>query len=122
MSDSLVVKAKIKEVVGDFNVAGDLADALSEKVNMVLQDAVQRAEENGRKTVMAKDVPFCFACSKMKVKESIIVKSKVKESAKDVNVAGDLADSLNLVAQMMLKDAASRAESNQRKTVMAKDL
>ncbi|RME78506.1 DUF1931 domain-containing protein [Candidatus Woesearchaeota archaeon] len=71
---------------------------------------------------MAKDVPFCFACAKVKAKENVIVKAKVKEAAKGANVAGDLADSLNLVAHMFLKDAAERAESNGRKTIMAKDL
>ena len=28
----LIVKAKIKEVAGDYNVAGDLAEALNKKV------------------------------------------------------------------------------------------
>ncbi len=56
MSDSLVVKAKIKDFVGDMNVAGDLADALSEKVKMLLKDAVRRSKDNGRKTVQARDL------------------------------------------------------------------
>ena len=56
MSDSLVVKAKIKDVAKDFNVSGDLADALSKKVEQMIKDACARAEANGRKTVMAKDL------------------------------------------------------------------
>ena len=56
MADSLVVKAKIKDVAKGYNVAGDFADALSDKVEMLVKDAVKRAEANGRKTVMAKDL------------------------------------------------------------------
>lgn len=53
---SLVVKAKVKEYTGEYNVAGDFADALHAKVETLIRDAVKRAEANGRKTVMAKDL------------------------------------------------------------------
>lgn len=54
---SLVVKAKIKEYVGeDMSVAGDVADALHAKVENILREARKRAEANGRKTLMAKDL------------------------------------------------------------------
>lgn len=56
MSDSLVVKAKIKDVAQGYNVSGDLADALSAKVADLIKKACERAEANGRKTVMAKDL------------------------------------------------------------------
>jgi len=121
MSDILVVKAKLKDVCKGFNVAGDLAETLSTKVGAAIEDASKRAESNGRKTVMGKDVPFSFECS-AKHGENIIVKAKVKEAAKGCNVAGDLADSLNCFAHQLLKNACERAEANQRKTVMAKDL
>jgi histone H3/H4 len=52
----LVVKAKIKEFLPGYNVSGDLADALSKKCEQLLKDAAARAEANGRKTVMAKDL------------------------------------------------------------------
>lgn len=52
----LVVKAKIKSVVPGYNVAGDLADALNKKVEELVKAAASRAEANGRKTVMAKDL------------------------------------------------------------------
>lgn len=120
MSDMLVVKAKLKDVCKGFNVAGDLAEALSAKVAAAVDDAVKRADSNGRKTVMGKDVPFSFSAAKSG--ENLIVKAKLKEAAKGSNVAGDLAESLNAYAGMLLKGACERAESNQRKTVMAKDL
>lgn len=53
---SLVVKAKIKEYAQNFNVSGDFADALNKKVEFMIKDALARAEANGRKTVMAKDL------------------------------------------------------------------
>ncbi|MFP4523228.1 MAG: DUF1931 domain-containing protein [Candidatus Nanoarchaeia archaeon] len=56
MADLLVVKAKIKDVVGDYNVAGDFSDALDKLVRHHVDMAVKRAEANNRKTVMAKDL------------------------------------------------------------------
>jgi len=53
---SLVVKSKIKEYTGEFNVAGDFADALNMKVESLIRDAMKRAEGNGRRTIMAKDL------------------------------------------------------------------
>ncbi|MBN2457887.1 DUF1931 domain-containing protein [Candidatus Woesearchaeota archaeon] len=52
----IVVKAKIKEITGDYNVSGDFAQALNTKVEKLVKDAVARAEANSRKTVMAKDL------------------------------------------------------------------
>lgn len=56
----MIVKAKIKEAaVADgkqMNVAGDLADKLSEKVEALVKEACARAAANGRSTVMAKDL------------------------------------------------------------------
>lgn len=57
---SLVVKAKVKDYTKvdgkQLNVSGDFADALSGKVEGLIQDACRRAKENGRSTVMAKDL------------------------------------------------------------------
>ncbi len=52
----IIVKAKIKEISGDFNVAGDFAEALDKKVEQMVKNACARADANGRKTVMAKDL------------------------------------------------------------------
>ncbi len=56
MSDLLVVKAKVKEFAKGMNVAGDFAEALSEKVAGLIKDAAQRAKDNGRATVKARDL------------------------------------------------------------------
>jgi len=56
MAELLVVKAKIKDYVGDKNVAGDFAEALSARVGGLIKDAAKRAEANGRKTVQARDL------------------------------------------------------------------
>lgn len=53
--------------------------------------------------------------------EMIVVKSKIKEVAKDCNVAGDVAEALNEVAHTIVAAAAKRAEANGRKTIQAKD-
>ncbi len=56
MAELLVVKSKLKEAVGDMNVSGDLAEALSDEVESMLKKACQRAKANGRKTVGARDL------------------------------------------------------------------
>ena len=118
---SLVVKAKLKEAAKGYNVSGDLADALDKALQCTVKGACERAEANGRKTVMAKDVSCCSKCS-AKGGDMLVVKSKIKEYAKGCNVAGDLADALNCKAYYLVEKACKRAEANGRKTVMAKDL
>ena len=58
--------------------------------------------------------------------ESIIVKSKIKDFAvhegKPMNVASEVADKLNEKAIQLIKEACARAKSNQRNTVMARDI
>ena len=60
MSDTLIVKANIKDVAvvdgKPLNVAGDVAEALSNKVKHIIETACKRAKANGRNTVMAKDI------------------------------------------------------------------
>lgn len=53
---SLVVKSKVKELTGEFNVSGDFSAALDAKVENLVRDAMRRAEGNGRRTIMAKDL------------------------------------------------------------------
>lgn len=58
---NLVVKSAVKDYIsqgGDegMRTAGDLADALNEKIQGMLDAAIQRAEANGRKTVQAADL------------------------------------------------------------------
>jgi histone H3/H4 len=60
MADLLVVSSKVKERVkeisGDKSVASDVAEKLSQKVDALIREAVERSTANGRQTVMAKDV------------------------------------------------------------------
>ncbi len=120
MADLLIVKAKIKEVAGNANVAGDLAQALDGKARELLKDAVARAKDNKRSTVMPKDVGYNYCCDKAGA--MLVVRSKLKEACEGCNVAGDLAEGLNNVLNMMVKNAVERAQGNKRSTVMAKDL
>lgn len=53
---TIVVKAKIKEIAGAFNVSGDFPDALANKVEQMVKDAIERAKANNRRTVMPKDI------------------------------------------------------------------
>jgi histone H3/H4 len=58
MGDNFVVASKIKEFISGkgYNCAGDLSENLSIKVQDMLKEAIDRAEANGRKTVMSKDL------------------------------------------------------------------
>lgn len=56
MSENIIVKSNIKNIAEDYNVASDFPDALNEKVKDIIIKAVKRAEANGRKTIMAKDL------------------------------------------------------------------
>ena len=52
----------------------------------------------------------------------LVVKSKIKEVAKDMNVAGTFAEALSDLAATLIRDAEARTEANKRSTVMGKDL
>ena len=53
---ALIVKANIKSVVPGYNVAGDFSTALEKMVEEAIKKAASRAEANGRKTIMNKDL------------------------------------------------------------------
>ena len=52
----IIIKSKIKSACTDMSVAGEVPDALNKKVKQILDDAVQRAKANGRRTVQARDL------------------------------------------------------------------
>jgi len=52
----------------------------------------------------------------------LVVKAKIKEVTQGYNVAADFADALDEKVRTLVKDAVKRAEANNRKTVMAKDI
>jgi len=57
----ITVKTQVKELlkesgIGVDNISNDFIDRLDEKVKQLVLDAVKRAKENGRKTLMGKDV------------------------------------------------------------------
>jgi len=56
MAELLVVRSKIKDVAKGVNVAGDFADELSKKVEVLIKDAVRRAKDNGRSTIKPRDL------------------------------------------------------------------
>jgi histone H3/H4 len=55
MSD-LIVKAAVKDALDDHNVAAEFYSELDEEVGDLLEDAAERAESNGRKTVQPLDL------------------------------------------------------------------
>jgi len=58
---TLVVRTQIKDILkesglGVENLSGDFMDRLDQKVKQLVIDAATRAKENGRRTIMGKDV------------------------------------------------------------------
>ncbi|MBS3090135.1 DUF1931 domain-containing protein [Candidatus Pacearchaeota archaeon] len=52
----LIIKSKIKSAVPDLSVAGDVPEALNNKVIKILEEAAMRAKLNGRRTLQARDL------------------------------------------------------------------
>lgn len=50
-----VVKNAVRETAGDMNVGSEFYAALDDEVEELIEDAVERAEENGRRTLKARD-------------------------------------------------------------------
>ena len=53
---------------------------------------------------------------------ALVVKSKIKESVKDMNVSSEFAEALDKQVASLIEKAVERAKANNRKTVYAKDL
>lgn len=58
---NLVVRTQVKDILkesglGLDNLSGDFMDKLDEKVKQLVLDSAKRAKENGRRTIMGKDV------------------------------------------------------------------
>jgi histone H3/H4 len=59
MAEVLVVASKVKSYIkekGECNTSGETITALSQVVEKLLDEAIRSAKEQGRKTVMARDV------------------------------------------------------------------
>ena len=58
---TIVVRTQIKDILkesglGVENISSDFMDRLDEKVKQLILESIKRAKENGRRTVMGKDV------------------------------------------------------------------
>ena len=60
MAKTLIVASRVKELAvhngKNLNVASDLADALTKKVEKIIAESCTRCIQNGRTTVMPKDL------------------------------------------------------------------
>ena len=54
--------------------------------------------------------------------ELLVVRSKIKDVAKGMNVAGDFADALSVKVGLLIDDAVRRAKENKRSTIQPRDL
>ena len=57
----ITVRTQIKDILKESgleveNITGDFMDKLDEKVKQLILDAAKRAKDNGRRTIMGKDV------------------------------------------------------------------
>jgi histone H3/H4 len=54
--------------------------------------------------------------------DMVVVRSKIKELAEGMNVAGDFAEALNEEVVALIKKACERSRNNKRSTVQPRDL
>lgn len=52
----------------------------------------------------------------------VIVKSKIKEVAKGMNVSGDFSDALDKEVERIIQRAIERAKANKRSTIQPRDI
>jgi histone H3/H4 len=52
----LVTKSQVKDIVGNINVSEEFYPALNEEVKRIIKKALQRCYDNGRRTLMARDL------------------------------------------------------------------
>jgi len=53
---TLVVKTKVKEIVGKLNITAEYFEMLNVKAEELIKESMRRAEKNNRKTLMARDL------------------------------------------------------------------
>jgi histone H3/H4 len=61
MADVLVVTSKVKKFIkeqGNCNTSAETIDALSKAVEQLCRKGLENAKADGRKTVMARDIPI----------------------------------------------------------------
>ncbi|NTV23969.1 MAG: DUF1931 domain-containing protein [Nanoarchaeota archaeon] len=52
----LITKSQVKAIVGDINISEDFFPALNQEVEHIIKKALERAKQNGRRTLMARDI------------------------------------------------------------------
>jgi histone H3/H4 len=60
VAEVLVVASKVKNYIKEkagYNTSGATIEALSQRVEKILDQAIENAKADGRKTVMDRDVP-----------------------------------------------------------------
>ncbi len=60
MSDVLIVTSKVKTLIKtahSMNTSGSVAEALSDRVRQLCEQAAEAAKADGRKTIMDRDIP-----------------------------------------------------------------
>jgi len=59
MSEILVVASKVKKLIREksgMNTSAEMLDGLSQKIEQICMQAIERAREDGRKTVKGRDL------------------------------------------------------------------
>lgn len=60
MNELLVVASKVKKFIkekGDCNTSSSTMEALTQRLQQIVEKAIENAKADGRKTVMDRDIP-----------------------------------------------------------------
>ena len=79
MSDNIIVKSNIKNVVGEYNVSGDFPDALNEKVKKILSNKIKN------KKIAVLGVTFKPNTDDMRQSSSLFIISFLQKKGAKIN-------------------------------------
>ncbi|MBC76929.1 MAG: hypothetical protein CME64_13025 [Halobacteriovoraceae bacterium] len=123
--ESLLVLSKVKKYIKEkygCSTSANFFLPLNKDVGENLDQAIERAKNAGRKTVMGKD--FSFYVENPEVEDNLVVASKVKRYIKDrdgLSTSSQAFAQLSSRVQKICDASAQKALDAKRKTVMDRD-
>src|SRR5690554_5938487 len=123
--ETFIVQSKVKKYFKEkhgCNSSAAFFNPLNDDVAKSIQQAIQKARNAGRKTIMGKD--FNFYMENPEIEESLVVASKIKRHIKEtaqMATSAQAFEQLSCRIQKICDESAAKALADKRKTVMDRD-
>jgi histone H3/H4 len=122
--DVMIVVSRVKDFIkqksGGMNTSGEIVGALSDIVKGLCDQAIESAKKDGRKTVLARDVPRPAASGG----DVLVVVSRLKSyisSKGELRTSDEVLPVLSEEVRRLSSAAIDNAKKDGRKTVMGRD-